>query len=86
MTDRPDSYHGGEDASHDRVRRYLKANYTDADGTRLSDARLTELLTDHSAIVDRGLADRASAFYVGDQLAEAAGLSFRMDDPGHVEP
>jgi hypothetical protein len=80
MTYSDNVYPGGEDANRDRVRRYLKATYTEVDGTVLSDARLTELLTDQHGIVERGLADRASAYYVGDQIAEAAGLLFNGDD------
>ena len=69
-------YPGGENATRDRIRRYLKANYTNADGSVLSDARLTELLTEHDTIVERGRSTGSFIYYIGDQIAEAAGLAF----------
>lgn len=48
------SYDGSEDATRDRVRRYLKENYVDTDDTPLSDARLTQLLADHHETLTRG--------------------------------
>jgi hypothetical protein len=77
---RPMTYHGQDNATPDRVRRYLKENYSDPDGTPLSDARLTELLTDHASIVERGIDHLSYAYYVGDQIAEAAGLDWSGDD------
>jgi hypothetical protein len=74
------TYHGQENATRDRVRRYLKENYRDPDGTQLSDARLTELLTDHAGIVERGVEQLSYAYYVGDKVAEAAGLDWSGDD------
>ncbi len=74
------TYQGQEDATRDRVRRYLKENYSDPDGTPLSDARLTELLTDDSSIVEFGIDHLSHAYYVGDQIAEAAGLDWGGDD------
>ncbi len=74
------TYPGQENATRDRVCRYLKENYSDPDGTPLSDARLTELLTDHASIVERGVEQLSYAYYVGDQVAEAAGLDWSGDD------
>jgi hypothetical protein len=74
------TYQGQEDATRDRVRRYLKENYSDPDGTPLSAARLTELLTDHSSVVELGIDHLSHAYYVGDQIAEAAGLDWVGDD------
>jgi hypothetical protein len=74
------SYQGQEDATRDRVRRYLKENYSDPDGTPLSDARLTELLTDHTTMVEFGVDLLSHAYYVGDQIAEAGGLDWSGDD------
>ena len=74
------TYHGQENATHDLVRRYLKENYSDPDGTPLSDARLTELLTDHAGIVERGVEQLSHAYYVGDKIAEAAGLDWSGDE------
>jgi len=74
------TYQGNEDATHDRVRRYLKENYTDPDGTPLSDARLTELLTDHHDTLQRGIDQLSHAHYVGDAIAESAGLDWAGDD------
>jgi hypothetical protein len=74
------TYQGQEDATRDRVRRYLKENYSDSDGTPLSPARLTELLTDHSSVVELGIDHLSHAYYVGDQIAEAAGLDWVGDD------
>lgn len=74
------TYQGQEDATPDRVRRYLKENYTDPDGTPLSDARLTELLTDHHDTLQRGVDQLSHAYYVGDAIAEAAGLDWSGDD------
>jgi hypothetical protein len=76
------TYQGQEDATRDRVRRYLKENYSDPDGTPLSAARLTELLTDHSSVVELGIDHLSHAYYVGDQVAEAAGLDWVGDDGG----
>ena len=76
------SYQGQENATRDRVRRYLKENYRDPDGTSLSDARLTELLTDHASIVERGIEQLSYAYHVGDKVAEAAGLDWSGDDTG----
>jgi hypothetical protein len=74
------TYHGQENATQDLVRRYLKENYRDPDGTPLSDARLTELLADHASIVERGVQQLSYAYYVGDKVAEAAGLDWSGDD------
>jgi len=74
------TYQGQEDATRDRVRRYLKENYSDPDGTPLSDARLTELLTNHGSIVEVGIDHLSHAYYVGDQIAEAGGLDWVGDD------
>jgi hypothetical protein len=74
------TYQGQEGATPDRVRRYLKENYTDPDGTPLSDARLTELLTDHHGTVQRGVDLLSNADYVGDAIADAAGLDWAGDD------
>lgn len=74
------SYQGNEDATRDRVRRYLKENYTDTDGAALSDARLTELLTDHAEVLSTGISHLSHAAYVGDQIATAAGLQWTGDD------
>jgi len=74
------SYQGQENATRDRVRRYLKENYRDPDGTALSDARLTELLTDHASILQHGIDQLSHASFVGDQIAEAAGLDWSGDD------
>jgi hypothetical protein len=68
------TYRGLENATRERVRRYLKENYREPDGSALSDARLTELLTDYASIVDRGVEMLSYANYVGDRVAEAAGL------------
>jgi hypothetical protein len=76
----PMTYCGQENATRDRVRRYLKANYSETDGTPLSDARLTELLTDHDGIVQQGIDMLSHAYYVGDQIAETAGLDWSGDD------
>ncbi len=76
------SYQGQENATRDRVRRYLKENYHDPDGTALSDARLTELLTDHASILQRGIDQLSHAYFVGDQIAEAAGLDWSGDEDG----
>jgi len=76
------SYQGQENATRDRVRRYLKENYRDPDGTALSDARLTELLTDHASILQRGIDQLSHASFVGDQIAEAAGLDWSGDEDG----
>lgn len=48
------TYRGQENATRDGVRRYLRENYSESDGTALSDARLTELLTDHDGICAAG--------------------------------
>jgi hypothetical protein len=74
------TYPGQENATRDRVRRYLKENYRDPDGTPLSDARLTELLTDHASIVERGIEQLSYAYHVGDKVAEAAGLNWSGDN------
>jgi hypothetical protein len=74
------SYQGQENATRDRVRRYVKENYRDPDGTALSDARLTELLTDHASILQRGIDHLSHAYFVGDQIAETAGLDWSGDD------
>jgi hypothetical protein len=74
------TYQGQEDATRDRVRRYLTENYSDPDGTPLSAARLTELLTDHSSVVELGIDQLSHAYYVGDKIAEAAGLAWVGDD------
>lgn len=74
------SYHGNEDATRDRVRRYLKENYVDTDDTLLSDARITELLAGHNETLTRGIEYRSHASYVGDQVAEAVGLDWAGDD------
>ena len=76
------TYQGQEDATRDRVRRYLKENCTDPDGTPPSAARLTELLTDHSSIVELGIDHLSHAYYVGDKIAEAAGLDWVGEDSG----
>ena len=76
------SYQGQENATRDRVRRYLKENYRDPDGTALSDARLTELLTDHASILQRGIDRLSHASFVGDQIAEAAGLDWSGGEDG----
>ncbi|MEU1811037.1 hypothetical protein [Micromonospora aurantiaca (nom. illeg.)] len=73
-------YLGQENATPDRVRRFLTENYTEPDGAPLSDARLTELLTDHHGIVERGIRLLSYAYYVGDKIAEAAGLNWAGDD------
>jgi hypothetical protein len=74
------TYQGQQNATRDRVRRYLKENYHDPHGTPLSDARLTELLTEHASILQRGVDQLSHAHYVGDQIAEAAGLDWSGDD------
>lgn len=74
------SYNGNEEATRERVRRYLKANYVDTDDTPLSDARLTELLAEHHETLTRGIGYRSHASYVGDQIAEAVGLDWAGDD------
>jgi hypothetical protein len=74
------SYDGNEDATRDRVRRYLKENYVDTDATPLSDARVTELLADHHETVTRGIEYLSHACYLGDQIAEAVGLDWAGDD------
>ncbi len=76
------TYQGQEDATRDRVRRYLKENYSDPDGARLSAARLTELPTDHSSIVELGIDHLSYAYHVGDKIAEAAGLDWVEDGDG----
>ena len=76
------SYQGQENATRDRVRRYLKEHYRDPDGTALSDARLTELLTDHASILQRGIDQLSHASFVGDQIAETAGLDWSGDEDG----
>ena len=76
------SYQGQENATRDRVRRYLKENYRDPHGTALSDARLTELLTDHASILQRGIDQLSHASFVGDQIAETAGLDWSGDEDG----
>jgi hypothetical protein len=73
------TYQGQEDATPDRVRRYLKENYTDPDGP-LSDARITELLTDHHDTLQRGIDQLSHAYYVGDAIADAAGPDRAGDD------
>jgi hypothetical protein len=74
------TYQGQEDATRDRVRRYLEENYSDPDGTPLSAARLTELLTDHSSIVELGIDHLSYAYHVGDKIAEAAGPDWVGED------
>ena len=74
------SYDGNEDATRERVRRYLKENYVDTDDTPLSDARLTELLADHNETLTQGIEYLSHASYVGDQIAEAVGLDWAGDD------
>jgi hypothetical protein len=74
------TYQGQEDATRDRVRRYLEENYSDPDGTPLSAARLTELLTDHNSIVELGIDHLSYANHVDDKIAEAAGLDWVGDD------
>jgi len=77
------TYQGQENATRDRVRRYLKESYRDPDGTALSDARLTELLTDHGGILQRGIDQLSHASFVGDQIAEAASLDWSGDEEGN---
>ncbi len=79
------TYQGQENATRDRVRRYLKENYRDPDDTALSDARLTELLTDHASFLQRGIDQLSYACFVGDQVAEAAGLDWSGDEDGDDE-
>jgi hypothetical protein len=74
------AYKGNENATRDRVRRYLKENYVDTDDTPLSDARLTELLADHDQTLTQGIEVLSHACYVGDQIAEAVGLDWAGDD------
>jgi hypothetical protein len=76
------TYQGQEDATRDRVRRHLEENYSDPDGAPLSAARLTELLTDHSSIVELGIDHLSYAYDVGDKIAEVAGLDWVGDDTG----
>ena len=73
------SYEGTEDATRERVRRYLKENYVDTDDTPLSEARLTELLADHHETLTQGIEYLSHARYVGDQIAEAVGLEWAGD-------
>jgi hypothetical protein len=74
------SYEGTEDATRERVRRYLKENYADTDATPLSAARLTELLADHEDTLTHGIEFLSHARFVGDQIAEAVGLEWTGDD------
>jgi hypothetical protein len=74
------TYQGQEDATRDRVCRYLKENYGTPDGRPLCAARLTELLADHRSIVELGIDHLSYAYYVGDKIAEAAGLDWVGDD------
>lgn len=74
------TYEGDENATPELVRRYLRENYADADGSPLSEAQLTKLLVDHRRSVERGVAMLSHASYVGDQIAEAAGLEWTGDD------
>jgi hypothetical protein len=75
------TYEGREEATRDRVRRYLKENYADRDGYPLSEARLTELLTDHGDTLTDGERHLSYTYYVGDQVAEAARLAWAGADP-----
>jgi hypothetical protein len=79
------TYHGPEQATPQRVRHYLKDNYVDPDGTPLSQARLTELLTDHDPTVQTGIMCLSYAYYVGDQIAEAADLRWNSGDTDNVD-
>jgi hypothetical protein len=67
-------YEGTEEATPERVRAYLRAQYTDTDGSPLSDARLTELLTEHATHMRRAGELGSFAYWAGDKIAAVAGL------------
>jgi hypothetical protein len=69
-------YSGTEEADTTSIERYLRENYTE-NGEPISRERCSELLREHdSDEIDKGIRIfRSHASYLGDKVAEAAGLT-----------
>lgn len=69
-------FDGCVDASARTVRRYLFDNYGwfDRPKGRMSPPELDELMLSHSDLVEKGMSMGSHAHYVGDLIAERAGL------------
>lgn len=77
MTDNTERYYGAENATVERVRRYLVENFVD-----VSDARASALIGDHRDLVNTGIAMVSHAAYVGDQIADREELVWIEDEAG----
>ncbi|MEU1761260.1 hypothetical protein [Micromonospora sp. NPDC005652] len=75
MGERP-AYAGQENATVDRVTRYLRENYGEADGTPLTEERLSELVVKHVSTIRKAIEFASFAYYPGDQIARAEKLDY----------
>jgi hypothetical protein len=71
---------GNDTASADTVTDYLLDNYTEPDGTPLTRSRAAQVITEHGEYLRAGARLHSFASYVGDKIADDAGLTALPDD------
>ncbi|GAA3751230.1 hypothetical protein [Micromonospora maritima] len=73
--DEREAYDGQEDATVDRVARYLRDNYGPNDA-QLTEEQLLDLVAAHASTIRQAIEMGSFAYYAGDEIADAAGLDY----------
>ncbi|MFG3710923.1 hypothetical protein [Micromonospora sp. NPDC047730] len=78
-----EAYTGREEATMDRVVRFLRDNYGHSDGSPLTEERLLELTIKHADVIRTAITLGSFAYYPGDKIAAAERLEYiGPDDEG----